>query len=226
MSHSKLNQAIPPQSKQFIRVTVDSWDTHMGVLERYQRSSTHSPWQPVGEQLAIVIGEKGLAWPPGDVEVAAGASPVKREGDLRTPVGVYQVGPAFGFSEQPEMRISYQVLTKTTVGVDDLKSRYYNQIVDADQVKDRDWDSAEQMFTVPQYELGAVIQYNTANPRPGAGSCIFMHIWRGADVGTHGCVAMAREDLRTLLTWLDPEKHPVIGVFPKNENNPSNIFNP
>ncbi len=212
MISSILNQSIPSVCQQLLLVTSHDWNTYIGILERYQRSTPHTPWQQVGERLGVVIGAEGLAW-PGDVEVAAGASPIKKEGDLRTPVGVFEIGPAFGFSDNPGIRISYQRLTETIVGVDDIKSRYYNQVIDADKIKDRDWDSAEEMFTIPQYELGAVIQYNTINPRPGAGSCIFMHIWRGPDLGTHGCVAMTKEDLHTVLTWLAPEKHPMIAIF-------------
>ena len=48
---------------------------------------------------------------------------------------------------------------------------------------------------------------------PGAGSAIFMHIWRSSDSGTAGCTAMTGEAMQELLVWLDPKADPVLVQF-------------
>src|SRR5262249_47021952 len=45
---------------------------------------------------------------------------------------------------------------------------------------------------------------NAARAR-GAGSCIFLHVWRDAASPTVGCTAMAKPALAELLAWLDPD---------------------
>jgi L,D-peptidoglycan transpeptidase YkuD (ErfK/YbiS/YcfS/YnhG family) len=55
-----------------------------------------------------------------------------------------------------------------------------------------------------------VIEYNTDPIVPGKGSAIFMHIWRGPDSPTSGCIAMAKENFLPLLKWLNWDHNPVI----------------
>ena len=80
-------------------------------------------------------------------------------------------------------------------------------------------------FVVPQdeelQEIGAVIGYNTHNPIagpvpgpiPGKGSCIFLHVWDSPPKGTTGCVALSRENLKTLLGWLSFDCLPRICIL-------------
>jgi L,D-peptidoglycan transpeptidase YkuD (ErfK/YbiS/YcfS/YnhG family) len=62
------------------------------------------------------------------------------------------------------------------------------------------------------YEFGAVIEYNTDPVVPGHGSAIFLHVWSGPQSSTAGCVALAKDDVRRLLRWLDRNKNPVIAL--------------
>ena len=71
------------------------------------------------------------------------------------------------------------------------------------------------MSQVFQYKWGAVIEYNTNKPALNAGSCIFLHIWRDAETGTAGCIAMPERDLKQVLYWLDSQKRPAIAVMTK-----------
>jgi hypothetical protein len=56
-----------------------------------------------------------------------------------------------------------------------------------------------------RYALGAVVAHNSTPPVPGAGSCIFLHVWESPVTPTAGCTAMA---LRTCATspcgWTAP----------------------
>jgi L,D-peptidoglycan transpeptidase YkuD (ErfK/YbiS/YcfS/YnhG family) len=53
------------------------------------------------------------------------------------------------------------------------------------------------------YRWVVEVEHNPS-AEPGAGSCIFLHVWGGEDSPTAGCTAMARGDLETLLAWLRP----------------------
>jgi zinc D-Ala-D-Ala dipeptidase len=183
-------------SRQAIVVLTDDWGVTTGTLQRYERDTAGGRWRVVGGRVAVVVGRKGLA-PIGE----------KREGDGRSPSGVYSLGTAFGFSESSDLRVPFRPLRSTTECVDDTASRYYNQVVDRDAVPAVDWSSAEKMRAIDQYRWGMIVNYNTP-PAPQRGSCIFLHIWSGPASTTAGCTAMKQEDLETLLHWLDPAANP------------------
>ncbi|MDH4228958.1 MAG: hypothetical protein OEW11_04315 [Nitrospirota bacterium] len=61
-----------------------------------------------------------------------------------------------------------------------------------------------------QYSMGLVVHYNLGPVRPGAGSAIFMHVWRAAGDSTAGCTAMNPEGMQEVLAWLDPALRPVL----------------
>lgn len=48
-----------------------------------------------------------------------------------------------------------------------------------------------------------------STPVAGAGSCIFLHVWKPGQP-TAGCTAMAQPDLEALLLWLDPARQPLL----------------
>lgn len=51
------------------------------------------------------------------------------------------------------------------------------------------------MSEISFYEYGIEVLYNTNSTVPRKGSCIFMHIWKSATIGTEGCTAIAEEDI-------------------------------
>ena len=62
-----------------------------------------------------------------------------------------------------------------------------------------------------------MVDYNRQAPKPGAGSCIFLHVWRSPEKGTAGCTAMAEQDLQAILGWLRNEKNPLLVQMPRAE---------
>jgi D-alanyl-D-alanine dipeptidase len=142
--------------------------------------------------------------------------PAKAEGDGRAPAGIIPLTFAFGRPEKPEnIRLPYTRLEEFTECVDDVGSSHYNTIVDRMKVGNFDWKSSEKMLGVgEQYDLGVFVAYNSYPPIRDRGSCIFLHIWKNAETGTAGCTAMARENLETLLKWLDPKKNPHLIQMP------------
>jgi D-alanyl-D-alanine dipeptidase len=173
-----------------------------------------------GNAIPVVLGKNGLAWGLGSVDAKRRAGPHKIEGDNKVPAGIFRLGPAFGYTSAANARwikLHYVPLTKTTEGVDDPRSRYYNQLVDRSRVARVDWRSSEQMRRGDDlYKWGVFVAHNPA-AKAGAGSCIFMHIWKSSATPTTGCTAMAERDLVRLLRWLDPAAQPVLVQMPRHE---------
>ncbi len=217
------------RSTQIIVVTTSDWNAVQGRLQRYERSSTQKTWHPVGEPISIVVGKKGLGWgiglsAAGDSNARIASEPIKREGDSKSPAGVFALGTAFGYASEPlrSLKMQYLNLSQSIECVDDPGSKHYNRIVDRSVVPP-DWNSAEHMRDVGEsYRWGIVVDHNgivtgpNANPpEPGGGSCVFLHIWHSDSQGTAGCTAMSQSQLETLLVWLDPARRPLLVQLPE-----------
>lgn len=202
------------KSNQFVLVVTADGKTHQGTLQRYERQTTTAPWSTVGKVIPVVIGQKGMALGL-DFNHGLVKGPIKKEGDNRTPMGIFNLGPAFGFDKTSPFtdQFDYFPINKTTVCVDDQKSHYYNQVIDSSSIFKPDWHSQEQMRNIPIYKYGSIIQYNSEQRIPGAGSCIFMHIWASHDKGTAGCVGLDEANLKEILSWLKTTQKPTIGLF-------------
>ena len=211
--------ARPPfaASRQAVVVTTPDWPSVAGTARLFERRSTRSAWRSVGEPFQIVVGRNGLAWSP---EAAVkDASEVKKEGDGRSPAGLFPLTFAFGSSPRPGiMRLPFKPVTAATECVDDVNSNHYNKIVDRMKVGNLDWNSSEKMLEVGEpYGLGVFVAYNSYPPRSGNGSCIFLHIWNNAETGTSGCTAMDRANIERLLGWLDPAAVPYLIQLPEKQ---------
>src|SRR5688572_12034873 len=208
------------RATQLVGVTTPGWNATTGELRRFVRDGVGAPWRRVGNAVPIVVGRTGLAWGVGFDRFAARtalAGPRKREGDGRSPAGVYTLGDAFGFAPADSMnwvRLPYLRLRPSTECVDDTSSTHYNRVVDRRAVRSVDWRSSERMREIPLYRLGVVIDYNAAPPTRARGSCIFFHIWSGPRSTTAGCTALEGSELRRLMTWLDPRARPVVVQVP------------
>lgn len=155
-------------------------------------------WRLVSGPAPAVIGRNGLA-PRGE----------KREGDGRTPSGTFALRRAFGYGDGVRTGLDYRVVSEKDFWVDAPASPFYNQWVTGD-VPEVSHEVLRRQDEL--YEYALVIEYNTDPVVAGMGSAIFMHLWRGADQPTAGCVAMARGDLLALLRWLDAGRNPVINI--------------
>lgn len=202
--------------QQAILVIGRGWNDVHATLQRFERKD--GKWQAVGTAIPCVLGYKGMAWGLGLNPTKTGHHPQKREGDGRSPAGIFRISGAFGFAPPEQARaihLPYTQLTAPLECVDDPKSTHYNRTVDASSTA-RDWKSSEHMRRIKEYKWGAFVEQN---PRatPGAGSCIFLHIWDGPDHGTAGCTAFNEEALKTTLAWLRPEAHPVLIQMPREQ---------
>ena len=188
-SLSKLDISI----HQVIYVTPIKKSVHQAMLSAWQRQG--QGWQR-RFIVRAVIGRNGLASPD-----------QKKEGDGKTPSGVFLLGPAFGYASSITTGLQYRQATQNDFWVDDVHSLQYNQWVVGLPVA----KSFERMRRFDYlYSYGIVIGYNMHPIIPGAGSAIFMHVWRGVNSSTSGCVALNQRQLKRILRWLKQEYQPVI----------------
>ena len=214
-------------AQQMILVITPGWNAVDGTLQRYERGAAKQPWRAVGEPVAIVVGRNGMAWGKGlhgnGPSAASGqdsAGPIKREGDGRAPAGIFGLSRAFGYAAKDEagqIKLPYVQAVPSLECVDDVKSAYYNRVLDRRSVAKPDWDSSEQMRRKDDfYRWGVVVDHN-AGGEPAGGSCIFLHIWAGAGHGTAGCTAMTQAKMEEVIGWLRPEARPVLVQLPRGE---------
>jgi len=215
----------PASSTQMLVVTTSDWNAVEGKLQRFERANPRKKWRPVAEPATVVVGKNGLGWGSGliaidDPKIRAGSEPVKdpvkKEGDGKAPAGIFALSKVFGYAPQPlpGWKMPYVNLTPSVECVDDTTSKFYNRVVDRATVAP-DWNSSEHMLRPDElYRWGIVVDHNANPPQPGGGSCIFLHIWRGAGQGTVGCTAMPKEQLESVLSWLDLARRPLLVQMP------------
>ncbi|MEY2563304.1 MAG: hypothetical protein QOH88_1497 [Verrucomicrobiota bacterium] len=205
-------------SLQCIVVVTDDWNAPHGLLRAFERNSAADSWKERGPGVRVVVGKKGLGLGLGLVRVKQEGGPRKKEGDDKAPAGIFHLSSVFGYAPARSARwvkLPYLPLSKEIEGVDDPQSRFYNKLVDRSKVRRVDWHSAEKMRRDDiLYKWGVVVDHNAA-ARPGAGSCIFLHIWKNDSSATAGCTAMPERDLVRLLRWLDPARAPILVQMPR-----------
>ena len=147
----------------------------------------------------------------------------KMEGDLKTPLGLFKLGPAFGF-KNILIPYPYLKISKNSYWVNDFKSIFYNKWVEIGKINSEYnyiistnkimWESAEHLIDYPCYNKGIIIEYNTSNPYHKVfkgnkkGSGIFIHI---KDKNyTSGCIGVTEKDLDYILKWIKNDKNPYI----------------
>jgi zinc D-Ala-D-Ala dipeptidase len=198
------------ESLQAVVVTTKDWQSVQGIARLFERKTKSTAWREVGKGFRVVVGRSGLGTDPSWVELPT--SPIKNEGDGRSPAGRFPLTFAFGVDAKPAaVALPFTKLEEFTECVDDVNSTFYNKVVNRMQVGNFDWKSSEKMLEVrPQYDLGVFVAYNSYPAVDGAGSCIFLHIWKDANTGTAGCTAMERTNLERIVAWLNPKKHPYL----------------
>lgn len=205
---------VPLSSRQLLLVITPSDSSSSGQLYRFERSNSTSNWRIVSRAIPVRVGRNGLGWGTGQTSSVPKNFPLKKEGDGKSPAGIFELGTVFGFAPAEKMnglKMPYLQITGGMECIDDVRSKYYNRIIDWQQVEKPDWQSSEKMRKiVPEYELGVIVNYNTDTPEAGKGSCIFLHIRGGPEEPTSGCTAMSTDVMKELAFWLDKEKHPVI----------------
>jgi L,D-peptidoglycan transpeptidase YkuD (ErfK/YbiS/YcfS/YnhG family) len=142
-----------------------------------------------------------------------GTSPAKREGDRRTPTGVFGfVRVMYGIAPNPGVRFRYRRLVCGDWWVEDSASLYYNRFhhVRCGSKPPFRVKSEDMSRSPTAYRHLAVIAYNTSPVVPGRGSGIFLHASTGRP--TLGCVSLPLPQLVWTLRWLRPAARPLIAI--------------
>jgi L,D-peptidoglycan transpeptidase YkuD (ErfK/YbiS/YcfS/YnhG family) len=225
MERTEMNKAadfqpvrFPEDVHQIILVIAEGWDDCRARVTLFEKKT--GKWEEFWN-FPAVCGKKGMAWGIGLDEVCPGEAwyPVKREGDQKTPAGIFRLGECMGYAPRLTVnpKLSYRQIVESMQGVDDPASRHYNQIVNTALIGpgDIDWNSYEIMLrTDERYKWLIVIGHNPEN-LPGLGSLIFLHQCQDQATGTAGCTAVSEASILTTFKWLDPDRKPVIVQWPR-----------
>ncbi|BAU27130.1 L,D-peptidoglycan transpeptidase YkuD (ErfK/YbiS/YcfS/YnhG family) [Aneurinibacillus soli] len=185
------------QAEQMLVVTVQKAQQRAASVTAYAKKA--GEWIPIFGPLPAVIGKNGVTMN-------------KMEGDRKTPMGLYPIRYAFGTAVKPHgVHLPYRMVTRQDYWIDDPASPDYNRWVTCYSQPKKYWNSFEKL-SVSAYKYALIIGYNDDPPIAGAGSAIFLHVWRGPASYTAGCVALAEADVLRILRWLHPENKPVIWI--------------
>lgn len=174
------------------------------VVTTYE--NINGEWRQALPKMSAVVGKNGI-------------STKQKEGDGITPAGVYTLDTAFGWGEKPNgVKLPYRLTTSKDYWIDDPASSDYNKWITYSGNPNTRWNSFEKLKQ-PLYKYAVAINYNTSPIVKGKGSAIFLHVWRSSTSPTAGCVALAEENVKKLLTWIDPAKKPIIVIGKTSEIN-------
>lgn len=213
---------VPPspvtaETWQLLVVRSPSWYAASGTLELYSRGGDGS-WIGVGTEIPVSLGRNGMGWGRG-LHQRQKSGPLKREGDGRSPAGVFSLQSAFGVSEaMPNDAHDFPYLhaLASTYCVEDARSAHYNQVIDASEVRRTSWEKwSELRRSDGLFDWGIIVKQNAPDTVRGAGSCVFLHVWRGQGFPTSGCTAMPHDKIESVLRWLAPDAKPLLVQLPK-----------
>lgn len=212
-------QGIPEQSRQCLVGVAEGWNSSHVTLSWHEKQN--GEWRQVGDSWRARLGKEGMAWGLG-LHSRPKAAKLKREGDWRSPAGVFDLGGVWGYdrSIKKHRKLPYTRITSRHLWVEDPDSPHYNRQVVLKHEPRAAWEKKAQMRqNDPAHSLKLFIAHN-APPKvvKGGGSSIFFHIWRdGGGRPTAGCTTMAENQLRWLIAQLDPAQRPVYVLLPKQE---------
>jgi len=206
-------------ARKLLVVVTPDWNTARAEVTLYARDSLSGPWKQIGNPSPCLVGRNGLAWGRGLAESLT-AGPHKKEGDGKTPAGLFPLPLAFGYespakASQAGIRLPYQALTPSTVCVTDPDSAVFNDLADS-KTSTATWTRQDRMIRDDNANrLGAVIGHNRPDPQPSLGSCVFLNLEPGPNKPTGGSVGCPEPLMRTILSWLDPDSKPLIAILPQ-----------
>ncbi|AQA06764.1 hypothetical protein BVC93_27115 [Mycobacterium sp. MS1601] len=184
-------EAQTPVTTQRIVVVAPTEDSPTGTLTAYERDGWH--WRVVLGPTPADLGELGVGEPADE--------------DFRTPVGTFPLGQAFGREPNPGTRLPYFQTTDEDWWDEEPESDTYNTHVHSTE-SPSDW--AENLFdSGSTYDYAVLIEHNPERI-PGRSAGIFLHV--SYDGPTAGCVTIGRDEMRSILTWLDPADSPEITI--------------
>ena len=139
-----------------------------------------------------------------------------REGDAKTPVGVFHFNRAFGIADDPGCTIPYVKVDSSTYWSGDPREGYhYNELVNLRDLPGLDVESGDSEHIIDyvyHYQYCLNISYNEEGT-PGLGSAIFLHCFGPVKPYTGGCVAIPEDHMRFVMQRIDTDTVVVIDTY-------------
>ncbi len=123
-----------------------------------------------------------------------------REGDRKTPTGLFHFTMLMGIADDPGTIMPYTKITNSMYWCGG--SNYYNQFID-ESVQEHNCDKSNDEHLInytDAYQYVAVLDFNSECVY-GAGSAIFLHCKTGSY--TAGCVGVSESNMKTLMQRID-----------------------
>jgi L,D-peptidoglycan transpeptidase YkuD (ErfK/YbiS/YcfS/YnhG family) len=161
----------------------------------------------------LVISQHGARYRGGFFPCSVGRSGigVKRgEGDGITPIGRFQIaGAGFRPDRLPPLNACFpsHTIGPGDIWSDDPRDPHYNHGLSA---RNHPFNHEALRRADPLYDMFAVLDFNWPKAVPGAGSAIFLHVWRKPRHPTEGCIAFEAPVLRYILESWTPKARVVI----------------
>ncbi len=123
-----------------------------------------------------------------------------KEGDAKTPIGIFHFTEAFGIASDPGCEFPYTKVDENIYWSGDGRPGMgYNRMVDIRNLPELDTESSEHLIDYnPAYIYGMNISWNP-DCVPGEGSAIFLHCFGLQKPYTGGCVAIPEDKMLFVL---------------------------
>ena len=123
-----------------------------------------------------------------------------KEGDKKTPVGIYHFNRAFGIADDPGCAIPYHKVTDEDYwSCDQREKHHYNEMVSIREIPDLDTKDSEHLIEYScEYQYCLSISWNEER-QAGRGSAIFLHCQGSSRPYTGGCIAIPRDKMITAM---------------------------
>ncbi|HEY8966156.1 MAG TPA: L,D-transpeptidase family protein [Candidatus Methylacidiphilales bacterium] len=215
--------ALTDGSRQLVVVVSGALADSQATLKRFERDGdgANAPWKQVGADVPVLLGKQGMAWGRGLNPAEPGGQ--KREGDEKTPMGLFRLGMVLGDAPAPpEGSHGIEYVRKTDrvawIGHSGLPdgAKYNHLYILPDGAPEPAWWAKEVMKPdTPAHYWMVLIEHNYPDSVDDAGSAIFFHVQRSPVRRSAGCTVMPREDIEALIAWIDPKKKPLVAELPK-----------
>ena len=133
----------------------------------------------------------------------------KIEGDKKTPLGKYSLGPLFyrkDRNKKPETKLKIIEIKKNMGWCDDVNNKEYNKLININKkIK------CEKIFRSDyKYDYMILIKYNYNQTKKNKGSAIFLHLTKDYKK-TLGCIGINKKDFEILLKIINKKTKIKIG---------------
>ena len=133
----------------------------------------------------------------------------KIEGDKKTPLGKYSLGPLFyrkDRNKKPETKLKIIEIKKNMGWCDDVNNKEYNKLININKkIK------CEKIFRSDyKYDYMILIKYNYNRTKKNKGSAIFLHLTKDYKK-TLGCIGINKKDFEILLKVINKKTKIKIG---------------